>query len=58
MLVEGTVADRFWTVWKKLDLKLPTDKTLSYIFDLTIAETSRWRIPSKEYHDKIVFLGT
>jgi hypothetical protein len=55
--VEGTVADRFWTAWKKLDLKLPTNKELSYIFDLTIAETTRFKVPGREYSDSITFLG-
>lgn len=55
--VEGTVADRFWTAWKKLDLKLPTNKELSYIFDLTVAETTRFKVPGREYSDSITFLG-
>ncbi len=55
--VEGSVADRFWAVWKKLDLTLPSDKSLSYIFDLTITETTRFKVPGKEYYDSITFLG-
>lgn len=55
--VDGTVAERFWAAWKKLDLTLPLNKELSYIFDLTIAETARFKVPGREYTDSLTFIG-